>query len=93
MRLLYRFYDLDGGQILVDGHDISQMTIDDLRSAIAIVPQDCVLFNDTLLYNIAYGGLRDETIRSSLDSRDKDEWLQKQVEVAARQSQIHEFVL
>jgi ATP-binding cassette subfamily B protein len=60
MRLLYRFYDIDEGQILIDGQDISQMRIDDLRSKIAIVPQDCVLFNDTVLYNIAYGGIRDE---------------------------------
>src|SRR3569833_1849379 len=62
MRLLYRFYDIDGGQILIDGQDISQMKVDDLRSNIAIVPQDCVLFNDTIMYNIAYGGVRDPYI-------------------------------
>ena len=48
------------------------MKIDDLRSSIAIVPQDCVLFNDTILYNIAYGGIRDTEIRASIDDRDKD---------------------
>ena len=63
MRLLYRFYDItpspEGslGSILIDGRDISQMRNRDLRSHIAIVPQDCVLFNDTAAYNIAYGGV------------------------------------
>lgn len=57
MRLLYRFYDIDEGKILIDGQDITTCTISNLRSHIAIVPQDCVLFNDTLRYNIAYGGI------------------------------------
>ena len=57
MRLLYRFYDLQSGEILIDGQNICHVSIKDLRSQIAIVPQDCVLFNDTALYNIAYGGV------------------------------------
>jgi ABC-type transport system involved in Fe-S cluster assembly fused permease/ATPase subunit len=63
MRLLYRFYDVDEGTVLIDGQDISKMRINDLRSMIAIVPQDCVLFNDTALYNIGYGGVRDDSIK------------------------------
>jgi ABC-type transport system involved in Fe-S cluster assembly fused permease/ATPase subunit len=47
------------------------MRVDDLRSKIAIVPQDCVLFNDTILYNIAYGGIRDEEIRKMIDDKSK----------------------
>ena len=54
-RLLYRFYDLQGGRITVDGQDIALVTQASLRSAIGIVPQDTVLFNDTLGYNIGYG--------------------------------------
>jgi ATP-binding cassette subfamily B protein len=54
-RLLYRFYDLTGGRITVDGQDIAQVTQASLRAAIGIVPQDTVLFNDTIGYNIAYG--------------------------------------
>ncbi len=54
-RLMYRFYDLTGGRITIDGQDISQVTQTSLRAAIGIVPQDTVLFNDTIGYNIAYG--------------------------------------
>jgi ATP-binding cassette subfamily B protein len=54
-RLLYRFYDLTGGRITVDGQDIAQVRQASLRAAIGIVPQDTVLFNDTIGYNIAYG--------------------------------------
>ncbi|MEG3163557.1 ABC transporter ATP-binding protein/permease [Sphingomonas sp. PB2P19] len=54
-RLLYRFYDLTGGRITVDGQDIAGVTQASLRAAIGIVPQDTVLFNDTIGYNIAYG--------------------------------------
>ena len=54
-RLLYRFYDVTGGRILVDGQDIRAVTQDSLRAAVGIVPQDTVLFNDTIGYNIAYG--------------------------------------
>ncbi|UAB78888.1 ABC transporter ATP-binding protein/permease [Erythrobacter sp. SCSIO 43205] len=54
-RLLFRFYDPQGGRILIDGQDIAEVTQDSVRAAIGIVPQDSVLFNDTLRYNIAYG--------------------------------------
>lgn len=66
-RLLYRFYDLTGGRITIDGQDISQVTQASLRAAIGIVPQDTVLFNDTIGYNIAYGreGASDEEVRAA----------------------------
>ncbi|MGL4807862.1 MAG: ABC transporter transmembrane domain-containing protein, partial [Giesbergeria sp.] len=54
-RLLYRFYDVNSGRITIDGQDIRQATQSSLRQAIGIVPQDTVLFNDTVEYNIAYG--------------------------------------
>jgi len=54
-RLLFRFYDLAGGRILIDGQDIAQVTQSSLRKAIGMVPQDTVLFNDTIRYNIRYG--------------------------------------
>jgi ABC-type transport system involved in Fe-S cluster assembly fused permease/ATPase subunit len=54
-RLLYRFYDVNGGRITIDGQDIRGVTQESLRRAIGIVPQDTVLFNDTVGYNIAYG--------------------------------------
>ncbi|WP_338304169.1 ABCB family ABC transporter ATP-binding protein/permease [Erythrobacter sp. Dej080120_24] len=54
-RLLFRFYDPQGGRILIDGQDIARARQDSVRAAIGIVPQDSVLFNDTLAYNIAYG--------------------------------------
>jgi ATP-binding cassette, subfamily B, heavy metal transporter len=79
-RLLFRFYDLDrehGGQILLDGQDIRDVAQDSLRAAIGIVPQDTVLFNDSIYYNIAYGrpsASRDEVI------------------AAARAAHIHEFI-
>ena len=54
-RLLFRFYDVSGGSITIDGQDIRSVTQESLRAAIGIVPQDTVLFNDTIRYNIAYG--------------------------------------
>jgi ATP-binding cassette, subfamily B, heavy metal transporter len=54
-RLLFRFYDVTSGRITVDGHDLRELTQDSLRAGIGVVPQDTVLFNDTLEYNIAYG--------------------------------------
>jgi ABC-type transport system involved in Fe-S cluster assembly fused permease/ATPase subunit len=54
-RLLFRFYDVSGGRITIDGQDIREVTQDSLRMAIGIVPQDTVLFNDTIAYNIGYG--------------------------------------
>ncbi|HXE67532.1 MAG TPA: ABC transporter ATP-binding protein/permease, partial [Rhodanobacteraceae bacterium] len=77
-RLLFRFYDVSGGRITIDGQDIRDVTQESLRAAIGIVPQDTVLFNDTIYYNIAYG-------RTGA-SRDE-------VEAAARAAHIHDFVL
>jgi ATP-binding cassette subfamily B protein len=54
-RLLFRFYDVDQGRITVDGQDIREVTQDSLRRAIGVVPQDTVLFNESIAYNIAYG--------------------------------------
>src|SRR5262249_24078519 len=54
-RLLFRFYDVTGGRILVDGHDVRDVTQTSLRESIGMVPQDTVLFNDTVRYNIRYG--------------------------------------
>ncbi len=64
-RLLFRFYDASGGRILVDGQDIRDVTRDSLRRNIGIVPQDTVLFNDTIYYNIAYG--RPDANRSDIE--------------------------
>ncbi len=67
-RLLYRFYDVNRGGIFINGHDIRQLTQASLRSAIAIVPQDTVLFNDTIYYNINYGrpdATREEVIAAA----------------------------
>jgi ATP-binding cassette subfamily B protein len=76
-RLMFRFYDVTGGRITIDGQDIRQVTQASLRAAIGIVPQDTVLFNDTVEYNIAYG--RPGATR-------------EQVEAAARAAHIHDFV-
>jgi ATP-binding cassette subfamily B protein len=79
-RLLYRFYDItddERGAITIDGQDIRQVTQASLRQAIGIVPQDTVLFNDTVEYNIAYG--RPGATR-------------EQVEAAARSAHIHDFI-
>ena len=76
-RLLYRFYDVQQGRITVHGHDVQSLTQDSLRRAIGIVPQDTVLFNDTVAYNIAYG--RTEATR-------------EEVEQAARAARIHDFI-
>jgi ATP-binding cassette subfamily B protein len=77
-RLLFRFYDATGGRVLIDGQDIRGVTQDSLRAAIGVVPQDTVLFNDTIRYNIAYG-----RIGAS----------QEQIEHAARLAQVHDFVM
>lgn len=77
-RLLYRFYDVDEGRITIDGRDIRDYTQASLRAAIAIVPQDTVLFNDTIFYNIRYG--RTEATR-------------EEVERAARAAHIHDFIV
>lgn len=64
-RLLFRFYDPKSGRILIDGQDISDVTQDSLRRAIGIVPQDSVLFNDTIGYNIGYG--RDGAVQAEIE--------------------------
>ncbi len=67
-RLLFRFYDVTGGRITIDGQDIRSVTQESLRRAIGIVPQDTVLFNDTIYYNIAYGrpdAARDEIVAAA----------------------------
>jgi len=64
-RLLYRFYEVSGGRILIDGQDLRDLTQDSLRQAIGIVPQDTVLFNDSIYYNIAYG--RPEAERAEVE--------------------------
>jgi ATP-binding cassette subfamily B protein len=76
-RLLFRFYDVTGGRVLVDGQDVRDVTQDSLRHAIGIVPQDTVLFNDTIFYNIAYG--RPEATRA-------------EVEAAAEFAHIRQFI-
>ena len=77
-RLLYRFYDVDSGHIRIDGRDTRDYTQETLREAIAIVPQDTVLFNDTIFYNILYG-------RTGAS--------REEVEDAARAAHIHDFIM
>ena len=57
VRLLYRFYDPEEGRILVGDQDVSCVSLESLRKSIGIVPQDCVLFHDTIYHNVAYGRL------------------------------------
>jgi len=76
-RLLFRFYDVNAGAVLIDGQDIRDVSQNSLHNAIGVVPQDTVLFNDTIYYNIAYG--RDAATRA-------------EIEQAAKAAQIHEFV-
>ena len=76
-RLLFRFYDPTGGRITIDGQDISRARQESLRRAIGIVPQDSVLFNDTIGYNIGYG---------------RDGASQAEIEQAARGAAIHDFI-
>jgi ATP-binding cassette subfamily B protein len=75
---MFRFYDVTGGRILIDGQDISGVTQTSLRRAIGIVPQDTVLFNDTIGYNIGYG---------------REGARQEEIEDAARGAAIHDFIL
>ena len=77
-RILFRFYDISSGQVLVDGEDIQAVTQDSLRRILGIVPQDTVLFNDTLGYNIGYA---DPTAS------------QAEIEAVARDAQIHDFIM
>src|SRR5690606_16403144 len=77
-RLLFRFYDIQSGSIRIDGQDIRDVTQESLRAAIGMVPQDTVLFNDTVLYNIRYG-------RMSAT--------EEEVARAAELAQIRDFIL
>ena len=76
-RLLFRFYDVSGGAILIDGQDVRDITQDSLHDAIGVVPQDTVLFNDTIRYNIAYG-------RAGATHSD--------IVAAAESARIHDFI-
>ncbi len=78
-RLLLRFYDPQSGRIEISGQDIRQVTQHSLRSAIGVVPQDTVLFNDTLFYNIAYGdpGASPEKVHSAADSAQLNDFIAK----------------
>lgn len=77
-RLLYRFYEIGSGSIRIDGQDLRELQQDSVRAAIGIVPQDTVLFNDTIRYNIRYG---------------RPEATDAEVEAAARSAHIHDFIL
>ena len=77
-RLLFRFYDIQSGAIRIDGQDIREVTQSSLHQAIGVVPQDTVLFNDTILYNIAYG--RAGASRA-------------EIEAAAKAAKIHDFII
>ena len=76
-RLLYRFYDVQQGRITIDGQDLRDVTQDSLRRAIGIVPQDTVLFNDTVAYNIGYGNTEAD---------------QDAIVRAAKAARIHDFI-
>ena len=77
-RILFRFYDIMSGRVTIDGQDISKVTQTSLRGAIGIVPQDTVLFNDTIGYNIGYG---------------REGASQAEIEDAARRASIHDFIV
>jgi ATP-binding cassette subfamily B protein len=77
-RLLFRFYDVKGGALRIDGQDVRDVTQDSLHAAIGVVPQDTVLFNDTIRYNIAYG-------REGATFED--------VQAAAKAAKIHDFIM
>jgi ABC-type transport system involved in Fe-S cluster assembly fused permease/ATPase subunit len=77
-RLLFRFYDVDEGAVKIDRQDIRSVTQDSVRASIAIVPQDTVLFNDTILYNIGYG---------------RPEASEEEIENAAKAASLHDFIL
>ncbi|MGY9046600.1 MAG: ABCB family ABC transporter ATP-binding protein/permease, partial [Rhodobacterales bacterium] len=76
-RLLFRFYDVTGGALTIDGQDLRDVTQNSLHRAIGVVPQDTVLFNDTIRYNIAYG---------------RDGATEDEIIAAARSAQIHDFI-
>ncbi len=77
-RILFRFYDVQQGAVKIDGQDVRDVTQESLHNAIGVVPQDTVLFNDTIRYNIAYG---------------RDGATEAEIEQAARDAQIHDFIM
>ncbi len=77
-RLLFRFYDVEGGAVSIDGQDLRDVTQESLHARIGVVPQDTVLFNDTIRYNIAYG---------------RPEASFAEIEAAAKAAKIHDFIL
>ena len=77
-RLLFRFYDVTGGAVRIDGQDLRAVQQTSLHAAIGVVPQDTVLFNDTVYYNIAYG---------------RDGATEAEVQAAAKAARIHDFIL
>jgi ATP-binding cassette subfamily B protein len=77
-RILFRFYDVAGGSVRIDGQDIRDVTQKSLRAAIGVVPQDTVLFNDSIFYNICYG---------------RPDCTREEVEQAARLARIHDFIM
>ncbi|WP_426959217.1 ABCB family ABC transporter ATP-binding protein/permease [Muricoccus radiodurans] len=77
-RLMFRFYDVTGGRVSIDGNDIRDVTQESVRAAIGVVPQDTVLFNDTIAYNIAYG---------------RPGATEEEVVEAAKLAQVHDFVM
>jgi ATP-binding cassette, subfamily B, heavy metal transporter len=77
-RILFRFYEVNGGRVLIDGQNISDVTQSSLRAAIGMVPQDTVLFNDTIFYNIRYG---------------RPEASDREVREAAKLAQVHDFIM
>ncbi|MDE3078630.1 MAG: ABC transporter ATP-binding protein/permease [Paracoccaceae bacterium] len=77
-RLLFRFYEVTGGALTIDGQDVRSVTQDSLHAQIGVVPQDTVLFNDTVLYNIAYG---------------RPNATPSEVEAAAKAAKIHDFIM
>ncbi|KAI9676941.1 MAG: Iron-sulfur clusters transporter atm1, mitochondrial [Caeruleum heppii] len=77
LRLLFRYYDIHSGRILIDGQDIREVTLESLRKAIGVVPQDTPLFNNSIAHNIRYGNLDASTA---------------EVEAAARRARVHEII-
>jgi ABC-type multidrug transport system fused ATPase/permease subunit len=78
LKLLFRFYDCDKGQITINDVPIQNLSLSDLRSHIAVIPQDTVLFNETIRYNIVYG---------KLDATDEE------IESAAKKADIHDAIM
>ena len=77
-RLLFRFYDVGAGRLTIDGQDVRDVTLDSLHAQIGVVPQDTVLFNDTIRYNIAYG---------------KDDATEAEIVAAAKAARVHDFIM